>query len=104
VILQLNQSWASSDTEITTRHWKHAEMIVIDPKLRTLAWVIDLLEICLKIRSDEWMQHFPLPEGALPWRSEEATTILLSQTYQFEQRLNYWYSSQRQHATPLEEQ
>jgi hypothetical protein len=76
----------------------------MDSKLRTLAPVIDLLKICLEICSDEWLQHFPLPEGALPWRSEEATTILLSQTYQFNQRPNYWRSPQRQHATPLKEQ
>lgn len=43
-----------------------AELIVIDPELRTLAQVIDSLEICLKICSDEWMQHLTLLEGALP--------------------------------------
>jgi hypothetical protein len=81
VILPLNQSEASSDAKFTTRHWKVAELIVIDPKQRTLAQNIDLIEICLKNCSNEWMQDFPLPEGTLPWRSEEATNVLLLQIY-----------------------
>jgi hypothetical protein len=44
IILPLRQSGPSSDGKITTRHWKLAELIVIDPKLHTLAQDIDSLE------------------------------------------------------------